>query len=306
MSREQAMQMLQATIPTGGAAGALTAPVLSSVPPQTQVDTPAEASQPKPSELESTRFSQLAKKESELQRQRELLKKEQTQFMTESQKLAEMQKQFNTFTELKSKDPVAALKQLGFSETDLFNFIADQQDNSTPEEKAAKAAQAEIQKFTDAQAKKEADLLAKRNAEVLQEFRQKITTTIANDPDKYEYCNYHGPLAEELIYETVAAVLESDKVVISVEEAAQMVEQYYEDQDESMKTLKKRQPKAETAPAVAPEAPLKPQVSPKPMPSRTLSSKTGASVASTVAKPLNETPDQKKARLISKYLGPKQ
>lgn len=295
MGKAEAMTAAETmTIPSNDTTTALNAPTVDATPPGQ--DTPQQIAQ-----LDSTRFSHLAKKEAELQRQRAELKQGQTQLMTERQKMQEIQTQLNSFNELKTKDPVAALKHLGFSETDLFNFIAAQEDRATPEEKAQKAVQTEIQKFKDEQSQKEQELINRRNTETLQEFRQNITKTISSDPETFEYCNYHGPLAEDLIYETVAAVLETEKVVISVKEAAEMVEKYYEDQDNDMKTLKKRQPKVEE-PVKQPPEQIKPQVSPRPMPARTLSSKTGATIASTVSKPVNETHDQKKARLISKYL----
>ena len=304
MSKESAMQMATgvAQVPSGeGTAPALTAPIGTNGP----IPPGEGSSQQAPTEqLESTRFALLAKKEAELQRQRDSFKKEQTQFMTERQKTEAIQKQLNEFNELKMKDPVQALKNLGFSEADLFNFIAAQEDKSTPEERAAKAAQAEIQKFQDQQAKEKADAQKAQDTQVLGQFRKDISATIEANPDKYEYCKFNGPLAEDLIYETVAAVVQSEGIVISTQEAADMVEQWYEDQDKEMMTLKKRQPKQEVAPVA--DAPLKPQVSPRPAAARALASKANASVASTVPKPLNESPDQKKARLIAKYLGPKQ
>ena len=256
--------------------------------------------------LDSTRFSQLAKKEAELQKNREALKAEQTQFMTERQKFNEIQKQINSFNETKAKDPVEALKLLGFTEKDLFNFIAAQEDTSTPEERATRAAQSEIQKFKDEQAKAKADLQANQNKAVLAQFNKDISDTIAKNADKYEYCNYNGPLAVDLIEETVSQVLATDGELITVQEAIEMVEQYYEDEDKAMSSLKKRQPRTEAAPAPAADAPLKPQVSPRPTNQArpTLTNKS-ATVNSTVPAPRGETPDQKKARLVSKYFGPK-
>ncbi len=288
MSKEAALSALQATIPA--VAGATT--TLAGSP----------GLQPAPSEptqeLESTRFNHLMKKESELQRQRETFKKEQESFAKEREKMQSIQQKLQQFDEMKVKDPVAALKLAGFSETDLFNFIAASEDNSTPEERAAKAAQAEIQKFTDGQAKKEADIQARQEQEVLGTFRKNITEQITSDKDRYEYCNYHGALAEDLIYSTVEAVLKDSEEIISVEEAADMVESYYEEQDKSMSTIKKRQPKPVEQAKV--DEPLKAQVSARP-PSKTLSSRTSATVASTTIT-RKETSSEKKERLIQKLL----
>lgn len=307
MSKESAMAMATGTavIPSAQPTSSATAPVVSSEPNEGVV--PAETAAPQV--LESTRFAQLAKKEAELQKQREEFKRNTEQFNKEKESLRSVQKTINDFEQMRGKDPVAALKILGFSDTEIFNFYAQSEDNSTPEEKAAKAANKEIQKFRDEETKKQTDAQEKRNTETLQQFRENISKHVTADKDKYEYINYNGPLAEELVYETVAEVLKLDNVIISIQEAADMVENYYEEQDKGMSILKKRQSKAPEAPAPAapaPEEPLKPQVSPRPSAGRTLSSKTSATVASTVPAPRNETPDQKKARLINKYLGPKQ
>lgn len=251
--------------------------------------------------MESTRFAHLAKKEAELVKQRAEFKKEQETLTSEREKMKEIHQKLQQFEDMRVKDPVAALKLAGFSETDLFNFIAQAEDKSTPEEKAVRAAQAEIKKFQDEQAKKEKDAEEKRNAEAIDKFRKDISGHVASDKDKYEYCNYNGPLAEELIYETVAAVLEDSKELISVQEAAEMVESFYEEQDKAMATLKKRQPKVEATPAPeAKEEPLKSQVAARPTtPSKTLSSKTTATVGSTTI-PRKETPQEKRDCLIQK------
>lgn len=287
MSKESATAMLNASIPAPTEGATLGGnPGLQPVP---------EA--PKQEALESTRFAHLAKKEVELQKQRESFKKEQESLTQEREKMKAIHKKLQDFDEMKLKDPVAALKLAGFTETDLFNFIAAAEDNSTPEQKATKAAQAEINKFKEEQSKKEQEAQTKRNTEVLDSFRKDIQKQIASDKDKYEYCNYNGPLAEELIYETVAAVLEESKEVISVQEAAEMVESYYEEQDKAMSNLKKRKPKEPETVIQPQDEPLRAQVSPRPStPSKTLSSKTTASVASTVTR--KETHAEKRQRLI--------
>jgi len=306
MGNAEALAALKATIPAAQPTTSATAPVVQT--PEAAAAAPTEPT--KSADLESTRFAHLAKKEAELQRQREAFKREQTQFMSERQKNQAIQDQLNQFNTMKVKDPVAALKLIGFSEKDLFNFIAAQEDKRTPEEKARAAAQDEIKKFTDSQAADLAKQQEEKNREVLGNFRQSIKATIASDKDKYEFCNFHGPLAEDLIYETTKAVLIEDLKAdpnakpISLQEAADMVEQFYEEQDKEMNTLKKRQGKPVEPQAPVKEEPLKPQVSPRPSaPRPTLSNKTGATVASTISKPANETPDQKKARLIGKYFG---
>ena len=296
MSKEAAMSALQATIPTqtstpGGSPGL-------------QPDPAAAGGTPTKAEMDSTRFAHIAKKEAELVKQRDTFKKEHETFLQEKEKMREIQKQLNDFNETKAKDPVAAMKLLGFSETDLFNFLAAQEDNIPPEERAAKAAQSEIQKFRDEQAAKEQEAINKRNDSVVSQFKQDISKTVLSDKDKYEYCNYNGPLAEELIYETVAQVYEldlktnPDALPITAQEAADMVESYYEEEDKAMSILKKRQPKPSEEVKEPVKADPTPAANAYKQPPKTLSSKTAATVASTITR--KETHAEKRARLANK------
>ena len=309
MGNAEALAALVATIPTAQPASPA-APVVKTPAAGAAVDPAAPAAAAASPELESTRFTHLAKKEAELQRARETFKAEQTQFMTEKQKNQKIYDNLTKFNELKLKDPVAALKFIGFNEKDLFNFIAAQQDTRTPEERARGAAQDEIKKFTDKQASDAAAANEVRTKEVLGTFRSNIDKTIASNTEKYEYVNFHGTLAADLVYETVTAVLMDDlktnpkALPISLDEACQMVEDYYEEQDKAMSALKKRQPQTpEQQAAAAAAQPLKAEVSPRPKPSPTLSSKAGASIASTSSRVHGESADAKKARLINKYFG---
>jgi hypothetical protein len=256
-----------------------------------------------PKELESTRFAHLAKKEAELVKQRETFKKEQEEIKAEREKMREIHKKLQDFEELKAKDKLAALRLAGFTDNDIFEMFAQQEDTRSPEEKAAQAAQTEINKFKDEQKKAQDEAQQARNTQVINNFKKDITVAISSDKDKYEYCNHFGPEAEDLIYETVTKILSDEGELITIQEAADMIESFYENQDKSMATLKKRQPKVEapatevqpaaTAPEVKQvQAPVRPA-------SKTLSSKTTATVASTTVT-RRETPAEKRARLVAK------
>lgn len=303
MGKEQAMAMISTPTPgpvIDGAAGALTA----SAP---VADTASEAQAPEtPKEglIDSTRFSHLAKKESELVKQREVFKKEQETLHAEKEKMKEIQAQITEFESTKQKDPVAALKILGFTETDIMNFLAAQEDNSTPEEKATKAAQKEIQAFRDEQSKEKQAAQEKQNEVIITNFKKDITKHVQADSEKYEYCAHHGPAADALIYETFNRIIKDTPEITKEEgwyskllqETTDIVENYYEEEDKRMSTLKKRQPKIDALLDAAPpkEAPLKAELSPRP---KTLSNQISATVASTTVK-RNETPAEKRARLI--------
>ena len=301
MSKETALAMIPGPAPqipltnTGGLSEGKTSPDLA----VGSIQQPSEKQVPK--ELDSSRFTVLAKKEAELVKQREEYKKEHEAFEKEKETLRDIQNRIKSFQELKDSDSFAALKVLGLTDTEIMNLVAtSQQDNSTPEEKARKAAQTEIDKFRQEQAKREAEQLAKRNEMLVNNFKQDITKVVTSDKSKYEYINHYGAVAEDLILETVKENVEKTGELLTIKEAADMVEGYYEAEAEML--LQKEKLKAKLA-ALAPKEEPKAQpttetkVAPKPSP--TLSSKTVATTASTtIAR--KETIGEKKARLAQK------
>jgi hypothetical protein len=290
MSKEAALAIMTgAPAPAPVAEVTTQSPGLAEAPP---VETP------KPQELDSTRFKHLAAKEAEIVKMREEAKRERELIAQERAKLEPAKKEWETFMELKEKDKIAAIKSMGFTDTDILNAFAAVEDTMTPEQKAAKAAQDEIQKFRDEQAAAQAKAQQETNERVLQKFKEDVDAFVTTNKDKYEYINFNGQIGQELVKDTIAAILEESKELISIEEASDLVEAYYEDLDKKMATLKKRNPTPVEAAPVEPvkEEPLRAEVNPRPAPPKTLSNKVNATVAATVTR--KETPNEKRQRLI--------
>lgn len=280
---------------------ASTTPAVSAPPKEegpASIVVPAEATSNNPTpeqkeELSSDRFAHLAKKEAKLQKEREALKTERDAMLKSKQQYEDVEKRFRQFEELKAKDPIEAMKLAGFSDSDIFNFYVKAEEAKktadTPEARGAAAAEGKIKEFE----KKQADQAAKEKADsdkvIISRFKAGISKTVVSDKDKYEYCNYNGPLAEELIYNTVEAILQDSGEIISAQEAADLVEKFYEDQDKAMNTLKKR--------GYKPPQESDSTQEPTPAPSKTLTNRVAPTVASTPI-PKKETHEQKKQRLI--------
>lgn len=265
------------------------------------VEAPALETPKEPTQLDSTRFSHLAKKEQQLQKEREAFKLEQRLINEEKEKLKPIHEKLQKFEELKTKDMVAAIKSLGFSDTDVMNYFASLEDTSTPEEKATKAAQSEIQKFKDEQSRLQAEAQAKSGERLVNDFRKNVDTLITSDKDKFEYCNYYDTEAKALIEETMLSVIEqSEGNDVDYKEVVQLVEDFYEERDKSMNSLKKRNPIKETPIEQQIEQKIEEKLSERPKSnSNALSSKASASISSTQS-PKNESREDKKARLAAK------
>jgi hypothetical protein len=270
-----------------------------------------------PKDLDSSRFARLAKQEAENVKQRELIKAERAAVQADRDKLRPVWEQYENYQKTKATDPVAALKLMGFSETDIINYMAaNDKPEPTAEEKAAlaasKATEAALKAFTDNQAKLAQDTQTAKDTQIIQGYRSAIAKGIESDKEKFKYANHYGPAAEALAYEFALAVVAESKGtdVVSAAEAVQMVEDYYREQDESMSKL--RAPKPESAPVAADASrsrtvtPGFPASNDQPKPpitkTRTLTDASPASVAA--ARHLrNESREDKRERLIKMLKG---
>lgn len=213
-----------------------------------------------PSELTSTRWAHLSKKEAALVKERENFKKEMDAYKKEREetkmeydKYKKSWEMVNEISELQKTNAVEAMRKAGFSETDAYNFLSQQEEVLTTEDRAAKAVQAELKKYQDIQDKKIEDekrhaeeLRVKNEEKTIAQFKNDIGSHLKSDMDKYEFCLFHGEQAQELIYDTVAAIIDDSNgegiqdADSLLSEAALLVEGYYEELDKSMSSLKKR------------------------------------------------------------------
>lgn len=265
--------------------------------------------------LESDRAAIYARKEARLQKEREEFNQKQVAFEKERVEAKSLLDRMSAFESKRKENPVQALKDIGFSETEIFNFMAE--GNGTPKELSAEELAAKIvdEKLSDYDKKQvEAQTLAQkaRDDGLISNHKKAIATTIETNKEKYEYVHFQGAVGQELVEDIINQVLNVEDVLIPYAEACQMAEDYYEGQYDEMSKLKKRQVAQANAAAVEEKAqltqgqktsrtrtitdykgePVK-QATP-----RTLTNRTTATVSST--RSLNETPEQKRERLISK------
>lgn len=248
------------------------APILSETPTSDkQISKPSKEEQ-----LNSTRLAQFTKREAALLKEREAMKAEREAFKAEQAEIEKYKQVYSRVREIEamqSTDPVQAMKLAGFTDTMIMNHFASIQeqaeDNSTPEEKAIKAARKEIdaykseqQKALEEQKRQQELALTKQQEEAISNYKDSITTHIKTKSDTYEFCNFYGPQAQDLIFSTIEAVAIENpgQPLMDLDEAAQLVEEYFEEQHEQMNKLKKAQAK------LASKAPSKPVVSEQPAP----------------------------------------
>ncbi len=243
--------------------------------------------------LSSTQFAVLKKRETKLFQEREQLKKELEAFTPKKSQAEALIAKAQKFEELKKTDVVGALKEIGLTDTEIFNLMATQAEKRDPT--PAEQAQAVIDKFQADEAAKVQKAQSERDQKIISGFKAKLPELRTKDPEKYEFCNFYEAEADEIAFNLVkeAALDPEEPTNISPEEAMQEVEEFYENRDKLMSKLKKRQPAVEMPGTAKAAAELKPAaVQPgKPAPAK----------AAPATPPVSrETLDQKKARLIER------
>lgn len=320
MSNEAALSKLMGTISTTPPQGAPNAKVQTTQPnPNTTGKEDASQVQERAPESASTQFTALARREAKLVQDRERIKKEQEEFAPVKTKAEQLAQRLERFEQLKDTDAIGALEALGYSETQIFNILSTQAEKEkanetlTPEEKATRAAQKVIDDHKAEIARENETKVAQSNAAAINRLKGNITSHLETNKDLLPYCEFNGALAEDLVFSTIAQVLRDTTEydaenritkpgeLISVDEAYQMVEGFYKEEDEAMtKKIKVRGGTKQEEPleptTKTKEEPLKPQVNPG-MPGKTLA---GTKVNTTTTIPRRETSEQKRDRLISK------
>lgn len=296
MSKQSALAAAVTTAPVTGVT------TMTATPEPKLVE---EVKESAPDELVSSRIAQIAKKEARYQEEMNKFKQERESFMKEKTEFEPLAKQWKEFQELKSKDPVAAIKHLGLSDTDFINFVAAQEDTSTPEEKARKIVDAEIAKFRQEQEQEKQKTVQERHTDTITGFKKNIDVTVKTNNDKLEFCNFYGEAAQDLIFETVNTAFQEDlkenpdATPMTAMEAAELVEQYYEDQWKQMGGLKKAKPETKVEEPVAKkEEPLKAEVSPGRPIHKTLTNRVAPSTPAAAPERKMESREQKRQRLI--------
>lgn len=265
-----------------------------------QANSPDE-NQPRQETSDASRLAIFAKKEAAIVKEREELKKLREDIQREKEEAEKYLSRGKQFDETFAKDKMAALRLIGLTDTDIINILSDteEQKEPTPAEIARKAAQDEAQKLRDEIKREKEEAETRQNEAAITQLKSDISSTIKKDLEKYEYCAFEGPEAEAQAYEVISEHLKETGELLSVEQALDICEEYYEMRDKAMASLKKRQPKpVETQTEVTPASPVSnvPSQSAKPAP--TLTNR----LTPTATSPRHETREEKKQRLIKQLL----
>lgn len=205
-------------------------------PPEGTV--PPAAAAPKPEENVARQFAALSKKEKAIFREKEALKAERAAFEAERTQARELQEKYGK----RPASPKEALERYGYSYKDATDFTLN--DEQPTAEQIARDAVRSVEEMRaeqtrrDQQAAEDAQKAAAQQAEdTVTEFKGEIHDFLTEKADDYELINFHE--AQDVVYHTVREHYERTGKLLSIPEAANLVERHLEDRMQKLQSTKK-------------------------------------------------------------------
>lgn len=232
------------------------------------------------------RFAFLAKKESALQKQRAEIKSAREAMEAQRAEIEQIKQQIESSKSKKDSyrtNPLSLLEEHGMTYKELTDYILNNNTVSTEsqiraiqerldeQEKRREQEKLEAQKRSEEEAKS-------REAQVIQEFRDEIGSFLKAKSDTYELTAlYEG---SDLVYDTVEEYFDKTGKVLSIPEACELVEKYFESQVEKAAKTKKLSSKLQ-----APGVPKAEEKFTQSAPTRTLSNQKYTSATPSMVSP---------------------
>lgn len=233
--------------------------------PKTETPATPETPQATPKNDEmSAKFAALAKKERFIRTTHQSIKAKEAALAERERQLAEREKAWEE--EFKAS-PLEAIKKRGYSYQDLTNAALN--DGKLTPETEIKSVKQEIERLRQEQAEREQKALEherlaaeQQTKETIETFKESLRGFISSNPEKYELTN-RWDANGDLVFQTIEEHFNRTQKVMSKEEAADLVEQYFETELEETSKTKKFQSKFGQA--------LKKEEQPKPKSTTTIS-----------------------------------
>ena len=230
-------------------------------------------------ERSSERFAALARKEAEVYRRAQAVKQQQAEFVrqmeaqrAEMMRQAEEIKAYQSAKQAAALNPLDALKQLGLTYEQITEYVLnDNKPTPTAEvqsvrqelEAFKKQAREEQEKLVRAQR----DQIAREQQQIVENFREEVSEYVSQHSDAYELTNLYG--GASLVFDVINEHFNQTQKLLSIPEAAKLVEEHYEDLAKKAQATKKFA--ASTQKAASPqEVPAAPAPKPGPTLSNSL------------------------------------
>lgn len=223
--------------------------------PQQEEETEARQEQAtRPAKASGTRFSQLARREAELNRERQRLREERASV----EEAARAAKQFEERKAKARLNPVEALQDLGLSYEEVSEFVVN--DNKPTVSAEVQAVRDEIERLRQEQreekelARQASEARLKQEQEsVIQRFNEDAMSFVTSNANKFEFTIANG--GEHYVPEIIEKHFHETGELLSIDKAAEIVEAHFEEVAERVARAAKFKAKTSkpaqiTAPAV--------------------------------------------------------
>lgn len=229
------------------------------------------------------RFAQLARKEKALRAQARQLQEQQRSMQEQ------LTKSQSEWKERVKSDPLTLLAEAGLTHDDIANLLL----NSRPEDVELKRIKSELQAIKNSQQEQFTKIQESQQAAYEQAVKQvsREVNMLIDGNEAYE--TIKATKSQDAVVELIKSTYNEDGILLSAEEAADMVEAYLTEEATSLAKLKKIQSK------LAPQEPIipaqQPQQTKKPQITTTLTNNANAS-----SKPLSAKDRRERAIMAFK------
>jgi hypothetical protein len=257
------------------------APVVQAPEQQTQQSEQPKVNQPDPS---AERFAQLARKEKALRAQARQLQEQQKSIQEQ------MSKSQNEWRDRIKSDPLSILAEAGLTHDDIANMLL----NSKPEDVELKRIKSELQAIKSSQQEQFTKIQESQKAAYEQAVKQvsREVQNLVNSNEAYE--TIRATKSYDAVVELIKQTYDEDGILLSAEEASDMVEEYLTDEAMSLAKLKKIQSK------LVPQEPSNPEQQTQSNQKPQITTKTLTNTVTASSKPLSAKDRRERAIMAFK------
>jgi len=196
--------------------------------PEAAPEAPAPAPEPAPEKPRADRFALLARKEQDLLRKQQAVRQQQAQ-------LARQAEELRAFEQAKKQallNPLDAIKQLGLTYEQITEFVLN--DNKPTPNAEVMSVRQELEEFKRAQREEQEKLLeqtremqTREQQAIIESFREEVGEYVSQHVETYELTNLYG--GANLVSDVIEEHFKQSGKLLTIPEAAKLVEEHYED-----------------------------------------------------------------------------
>lgn len=300
MSKESAMGVAQAAAVTPTPAPTQAASQVSITTPQSGL--PATQTPP---DVNAQRLALFAKKEAQLQTEREKIKADWEQRKQVVARAEEYNKRWEQFEKTKATNKLEALKMAGFTVEDLVALAADENGKvKSPDQIAQEVAETVEKKVDEKLNARDQQATKANNDKLIANFKTNIKSSLEKSGDKYPAAVVYGNQAEKLAYDIVVENLKTspNEPLLPISEALEIANNHFQKKLDAAGYKKSGDVPRGTNTTINPvnSATQQNQEPARHTSGRNRTLTNSVSATSQALNPGRETADQKKQRLVQK------